>query len=212
MPRAQASRLRWLSIAPFGSPVVPLVKTISARSSGATARRRQRLRRRARSGSVSTRTTGRPERAGGLLGLARGDDERAPPSARRSCARTRPGGGRRAGRRRRRRGRAAKKARPHSGRFTDQMIARSPGARPSSASTRATRGTVVPEIAVAQRARPERRPDQERRSPVEPRADLLHQLDERLHRPDLHGCGGAQCPAWRARVARVSFAPSVRGA
>ena len=40
MVSALASRLPWLSIAPFGSPVVPLVKTISARLSFVTAARR----------------------------------------------------------------------------------------------------------------------------------------------------------------------------
>ena len=82
-----------------------------------------------------------PELAGGLLRLARRDDERA--SVCSAILRPNSTGWRTSS------GTATppawispKKARPHSGRFTDQMMARSPGVRPSSASTRATRGTI----------------------------------------------------------------------
>ena len=57
---ALAMRLPWLSIAPFGSPVVPLVNTISASVSPVTGAGGNGVARRARSGSVSIHTIGKP--------------------------------------------------------------------------------------------------------------------------------------------------------
>ena len=70
---AQAIRLPWVSIAPLGSPVVPLVKTISASVSADHRGRRARP-----STPSEVRQRLKPddreaEFAGGGLGLARGD-------------------------------------------------------------------------------------------------------------------------------------------
>ena len=60
MAVAHASRLPWLSIAPFGSPVVPLVNTISARVAPSIGAAGRGSARRARSGRASIQTIGRP--------------------------------------------------------------------------------------------------------------------------------------------------------
>ncbi len=54
------ARLRWVSIAPFGSPVVPLVNRTSTRSSGPMSAGAIGSARRARSGMRSMRMIGSP--------------------------------------------------------------------------------------------------------------------------------------------------------
>ena len=73
---ALATRLPCVSIAPFGSPVVPEVKTTSTRSLAAiTAGVGSGAASRARSGSDSIRTSGRPSAFGHRRGLGRGQDQ-----------------------------------------------------------------------------------------------------------------------------------------
>jgi len=132
--------LRWLSMTPFGSPVVPDVKTTTARLSGSTLGRGIGSRWRALSTSDSTVMTGSSSR---LAAFSVGTD--ASTSLARVCAaifvaissvpRTSAG--------------TAiawahispRKARAHSGRLTAQIRTRSPRSTPAARRACATRGT-----------------------------------------------------------------------
>ena len=121
-------------IAPFGSPVVPLVKTISARSSGRTAAAGSGSARRARSGRDLDPDDGQAEgpapAAVCRLARTRLAPVRWPTLASEVLGVThveRDG--------RRRQGGRARKAMPHSGRLTAQMMTRSPCVTPASART-----------------------------------------------------------------------------
>jgi hypothetical protein len=140
---ALESRLPWLSIAPFGSPVVPLVNTISARLSRVTAFGESGSARRASSGRLSTQTIGSPswlaEASVWRLAMTSLASVWATIFCPKSTVWRTSSGTATAPR-----CWIAKNAIPHSGRLTDQTITRSPGPMPASARTRAARGTIAP--------------------------------------------------------------------
>ena len=136
---ALAIRLAWVSIAPFGSPVVPEVKTTSTRSRGPIGCVAIGVASRARSGSDSMSTTGRPRpSASGAVWV---EASTSLARVRRAILATKSGWLRMStGTSTIPACRAPKKPIAHSGRLTAQISTRSPRSRPCSARTVATRG------------------------------------------------------------------------
>ena len=135
--------LRWLSMTPFGSPVLPEVKTISASSSGSVWGRGAATAPDARSTRDSTVITGSSRRLAALsvgcdastsLGLVCAASLAAKTSVERTSMGTEMA----------RAHWAPSDAMPHSGRGTAQIRTRSPGVTPASPSRVATLGTRSP--------------------------------------------------------------------
>ena len=135
--------LRWLSMTPLGSPVLPEVNTISASPSGSVCGGGATAAPAARSTSDSTVTTGSSSlladfRVGIDASTSFGRVCAASLEAKASVERTSMGT------EMARAHCAPSEAMPHSGRGTAQMRTRSPGPTPASPSSVATRGTRSP--------------------------------------------------------------------
>ena len=140
---ALVAMLPWLSMTPFGSPVVPEVKTISASVSGVTCGRGSGSAFRAGSTSDSTVSTGSSRRpAAFIVGSdARTSLDRVCSASLRtssSVLRTSTGTAMPSAHS------SPRKASAHSGRFTAQISTRSPGSTPRWRRTAAIRGTWSP--------------------------------------------------------------------
>ena len=198
-----------MSIAPLGSPVVPLVNTISARVSAADRCGVQRL---DEPGEVGQRLDEQDRAARAArrsrLGLAGGEHERRHRSG---AATLRPNSivwRTSSGTETPPAWATARNPRPHSGRLTAQMIdpvARA--SRPASARSRATRGTRSPRSAVAPRPGPERRPDEEGRSRRVLARAIADQVLQRLHRCSPVASSRAAPRDRRASLAMTSRPP-----
>ncbi len=138
-----ATMLRWLSMTPFGSPVLPEVNTISASAPGSVWGAGAAAAPTARSTSDSTVITGSSSRlaafrvgidASTSFGLVCAASLEAKTSVERTSMGTEMA----------RAHWAPSEAMPHSGRGTAQMSTRSPGPTPASPRSVATRGTRSP--------------------------------------------------------------------
>ena len=176
--RALDATLPWVSITPFGSPVVPEVNMTSSRSSVARSAAGSGSVARARSGSDSIRITGRPSRRPMLLsGATRGRPSaasaRRPSPRSRRCSRTSSGTPTWPAWAR------ARNPSPHSGRLTAQITTRSPRVAPALRQRTGDPRHLLPEIAIAPDARAEAGLDDQRRQ----RSEALDRPPERARSP-----------------------------
>ena len=141
--RAFEATLPWVSITPFGSPVVPDVNITRNRSSAETSAAGIGSAPWARSGSDSIRITGRPSRRAGSSVWRDASTSFGPVCsttlvAKSSVLRTSSGTATSPA------CAAARNPSPHSGRLTAQIATRSPRVAPASCSARAILGTWCP--------------------------------------------------------------------